>query len=100
MPCQQDHYTLALKFLQYIFSKGVSCKSLISLYVGVGSGKRKYFVVYESLKLNVKARGWATTKCGGWGWVGSLGVDKYFVAWYTRALHLSNCASSMLCITD
>ena len=65
-----------------------------------GLNNENIFVVYESLKLNVKARARVTTKCGGRGWVGSLGVDKYFVVWYTRTLHLSNYTATMLCITD
>ena len=57
-------------------------------------------MVYESLKLNEKARARVTTKCGGRGWVGSLGVDKYLVMWYTRALHPSNYTATMLCNAD
>ena len=65
-----------------------------------GLNNENIFVVYESPKLNVKARARVTTKCGGRGWVGALGGDNCFVVWYTRALHLSNCAATMLCITD
>ena len=65
-----------------------------------GLNNENIFVVYESLKLNVKARARVTTNCGGWGCVGLPGVDKYLVMWYTRALHLSNCAATMLCNAD
>ena len=77
---QQTHYTLTLKFLQYIFSKGVSCKSLISLYVSVGSKQWKYFCGLWEPKTQCKgasachdkmwgsgvggvARGWQIFRC-------------------------------------